>query len=58
MSSTKLTEYQLEKLKPLEEKLKIAVRSGNPDEAIEIATMIQELFPYKSILSINNSIGF
>ena len=45
MSSTKLTEYQLEKLKPLEVKLKAAVRSGNPDKAIEIATKIQALFP-------------
>ena len=45
MSSIKLTEYQLKKLKPLEEKLKRAVRSGNPEEAIEIATIIQALFP-------------
>jgi len=45
MSSTKLTEYQLKKLKPLEAKLKVAVRSGNPDKAIEIATKIQSLFP-------------
>lgn len=45
MSSTKLTDYQLKKLKPLELELKHAVRSGDTDKAIEIATQIQELFP-------------
>lgn len=45
MSSVKLTEDQLIKLKPLEIELKNAVRSGHTDRAIEIATMIQGLFP-------------
>lgn len=45
MSSVKLTEDQLIKLKPLEIKLKNAVRSGDTDRAIEIATKIQGLFP-------------
>lgn len=45
MSSTKLTDYQLKKLKPLELELKHAVRSGDTDKAIELATQIQELFP-------------
>lgn len=45
MSAEKLTEHQLEKLKPLELELKHAVRSGDTDRAIEVATQIQELFP-------------
>ena len=45
MSSTKLTDYQLKKLRPLELELKHAVRSGDTDKAIEIAKQIQELFP-------------
>jgi len=45
MNSVKLTEYQLKKLKPYELELKHAVRSGDTDKAIEIATQIQELFP-------------
>ena len=45
MSSVKLTEDQLIKLKPLEIELKNAVRSGDTDRAIEIATKIQGLFP-------------
>jgi hypothetical protein len=45
MSSVKLTEDQLIKLKPLEIELKNAVRSGDTDNAIEIATKIQGLFP-------------
>jgi hypothetical protein len=45
MSSVKLTEDQLIKLKPLEIELKNAVRSGDTDKAIEIATKIQGLFP-------------
>ncbi len=45
MSSIKLTEYQLKKLKPLEVELKYAVRSGDTDKAIEITKQIQELFP-------------
>ena len=45
MGSLKLTEYQREKLKPLEGKLKTAVRSGDTEKAIEIAAEIQSLFP-------------
>lgn len=45
MSSSKLTEYQLKEIKPLEIGLKNAVRSGETDKAIEIAMQIQELFP-------------
>ena len=45
MSSVKLTEDQLIKLKPLEVELKKAVRSGDTDRAIEIATKVQGLFP-------------
>lgn len=45
MSKAKLSEYQLKKLKPLENELRHAVRSGNTDKAIELATQIQELFP-------------
>ena len=43
--NSKLTEYQLSKLKPLELKLKRAVHSGDTDKAIELATQIQGLFP-------------
>ncbi|MBN0988050.1 hypothetical protein [Amphritea pacifica] len=43
--NSKLTEYQLSKLKPLELKLKRAVHSGDTDKAIELATQIQRLFP-------------
>lgn len=45
MGSIKLTDDQLKNLKPLEIELKHAVRSGDTDRAIEIATQIQELFP-------------
>jgi len=45
MSIVKLSEYQLKKLKPLETELRHAVRSGDTDRAIEVATQIQELFP-------------
>lgn len=45
MSSIKLTDDQLKKLKPLEMELKHAVRSGDTDRAVEVATQIQELFP-------------
>lgn len=45
MSSIRLTEDQLKKLKPLEMELKHAVRSGDTDRAIEVAIQIQELFP-------------
>ena len=45
MSTTKLTEDQLKKLRPLEVKLKNAVRSGSPEKAVEIAGQIQAIFP-------------
>lgn len=45
MSSTKLSEQQLKALRPLEEKLKQAVRSASPEIAVEIAGQIQSLFP-------------
>ena len=45
MSSTKLTEYQLKMLKPLEVELKHAVTTGDTDRSIEIASQIQEFFP-------------
>jgi hypothetical protein len=45
MGSTKLTEYQLNKLRPLEEKLKTAIRSGDTENSIEITAEIQSLFP-------------
>ncbi|HET8701853.1 MAG TPA: hypothetical protein VFL97_09335 [Nitrococcus sp.] len=43
MSATKLTEWQLEQLRPLEAKLKAAVRSGAVETAVEIAAQIQGL---------------
>lgn len=45
MSATKLTDQQLQKLRPLEANLKAAVRSASPERAIEIAGQIQALFP-------------
>jgi hypothetical protein len=45
MSSIKLTEDQLNKLRPLESELKIAVRSGDTDKALNITKKIQALFP-------------
>lgn len=45
MTTTKLTEYQLTKIRPLEIELKHAVRSGDTDKAIELATKIQGIFP-------------
>lgn len=45
MSSTKLSEEQLSKLRPLESELKRAVHSGNTDKAINITKKIQLLFP-------------
>jgi len=45
MNSTALQEELLTKLRPLEASLKKAVKSGNPDKAIELATNIQHLFP-------------
>lgn len=44
MSATKLTDKQLEKLRPLEAQLKAAVRSASPEKAVEIAGQIQSLF--------------
>lgn len=45
MRSIKLTEEQLNKLRPLESELKLAVRSGDTDKAINITKKIQVLFP-------------
>jgi hypothetical protein len=45
MSNTKLSEKQLEKLRPLEAKLKEAVQQAECETAIELATQIQTLFP-------------
>lgn len=44
MSATKLTDKQLEQLRPLEAKLKASVRSASPEKAVEIAGQIQSLF--------------
>lgn len=44
MSANKLSEQQLEALRPLEKRLKIAVRSGLPETAVEVAGEIQALF--------------
>ena len=41
----KLTEEQLTALRPLEKRLQLAVRSGAPEKAVEIAAEIQSLFP-------------
>ncbi len=46
MSNTKLTEYQIRTLKPLEEKLRKAVQQSEVDLAIELATRIQALFEH------------
>lgn len=45
MTNTKLTEEQLEALRPLEVELRKAVATAEPDAAIEIAAKIQALFP-------------
>lgn len=45
MSTTKLTKEQLKALRPLEGKLKAAVRSASTETAVEIAGQIQSLFP-------------
>ncbi len=45
MSTKKLTEEQLKALRPLEARLKAAVRSASPEEAVEIAGQIQAIFP-------------
>lgn len=45
MSNTKLSDEQLRKLKPLEKRLQQAVREAESEQAVEIATEIQALFP-------------
>jgi hypothetical protein len=45
MSNTKLTEWQLAEIKPLELKLRKAVQRAEPELAIELAEKIQSLFP-------------
>lgn len=45
MAAKKLTDQQLAALRPLERRLKMAVRAGAPEKAVEIATEIQALFP-------------
>lgn len=44
MTTTKLSEKLLQKLRPLEDKLKKAVSQQEPEVAIEVATRIQALF--------------
>lgn len=44
MNSTKLSEAQLKALRPLEKKLKDAVRAASPENAVEVAGQIQTLF--------------
>lgn len=46
MSNTKLTEWQLTEIKPLELELRKAVQQAEPEVAIELAEKIQNLFPY------------
>lgn len=46
MSNTKLTEWQLAEIKPLEVELRKAVQQADPDAAIDLAEKIQNLFPY------------
>jgi len=46
MSNTKLTEWQLSEIKPLELELRKAVQQAEPEMAIEFAEKIQNLFPY------------
>jgi hypothetical protein len=46
MSNTKLTEWQLTEIKPLEHELRKAVQQAEPEVAIELAEKIQNLFPY------------
>ncbi|MEQ1838680.1 MAG: hypothetical protein ABL858_10170 [Candidatus Nitrotoga sp.] len=46
MSNTKLTEWQLAEIKPLELELRKAVQQAEPEVAIELAEKIQNLFPY------------
>ncbi|MEX2515940.1 MAG: hypothetical protein WD572_03370 [Gammaproteobacteria bacterium] len=45
MANSKLTSKQISELRPLEGALQSAVRSGQAETAIEIATQIQSLFP-------------
>ena len=46
MSNTKLTEWQLAEIKPLELELRKAVQQAEPDMAIELVEQIQNLFLY------------
>lgn len=46
MSNTKLTEWQLAEIKPLELALRKAVQQAEPEMAIEFAEKIQNLFPF------------
>lgn len=46
MAAKKLTDDQLAALRPLERRLKEAVRAGAPENAVEIAAEIQTLFPH------------
>ena len=46
MSNTKLTEWQLTEIKPLEHELRKAVQQAEPEVAIELAEKIQNLFPF------------
>lgn len=46
MAEPKLTKQQLASLRPLEQQLRVAVRRGSPEVAVEIATKIQALFPH------------
>lgn len=46
MSNTKLTEWQLAEIKPLERELRKAVQQAESEVAVEIAGKIQNLFPY------------
>lgn len=46
MSNTKLTEWQLAEIKPLEYELRKAVQQAESEVAIELAGKIQSLFPY------------
>jgi hypothetical protein len=45
MASVKLSPAQIAAIRPLEEKLRIAVSQAEPDTAVEMATEIQALFP-------------
>lgn len=46
MSNTKLTEWQMAEIKPLEFELRKAVQQAESEVAVELAGKIQNLFPY------------